>query len=146
MVDLVFNNKSWYKNLSENYLNEIISIVLDFLKIETGTVELSLNFVNSDKMRELNREYRDKDKTTDVLSFPLDDDKLKSYGIMPLGDIFVCPDFIKENHQNDIDEEVIRAIVHGLLHLLGYDHEIAENDAGRMLDFQEKILKRILNK
>ena len=78
-------------------------------------------------MRELNRSRRGIDRPTDVLSFPVDGSG-PTAGPRELGDVVVCPE-----HARDLTE----AVVHGVLHLCGYDHE---NDAGEMLALQGRVL------
>ena len=92
-----------------------------------GEGHLSLELVDADRIRELNLEHRDRDRPTDVLSFPLD-----GTGDVPgpreLGDVVICPE-----HTADLTE----AAVHGVLHLCGYDHE---TDAGEMLAVQDRVM------
>ena len=91
---------------------------------------LSVELVGETRIRELNREHRGKDEPTDVLSFPIDGAG-PAAGPRELGDVVICPE-----HTADIPE----AVVHGVLHLCGYDHE---TDGGEMLALQTKILRDI---
>ena len=96
--------------------------------MEEGHV--AIEFVDSDRIRDLNREFRGKDSATDVLSFPIDEDG--EIGVPPtqreLGDVVISP----------ADTEDLReAVVHGVLHLTGMDHE---TDDGEMLALQREIL------
>jgi probable rRNA maturation factor len=79
-------------------------------------------------MRELNREHRGLDEPTDVLSFPVDEGGSPA-GPRELGDVVICPE-----HTGDLNE----AVVHGVLHLCGYDHE---TDEGQMLALQDRIMR-----
>ena len=88
---------------------------------------LSLELVDEERIRELNRSHRGRDEPTDVLSFPIDGPG-PSAGPRELGDVIICP-------SQTID--VVEAAVHGVLHLCGYDHE---TDDGEMLALQERIL------
>ena len=88
---------------------------------------LSLALVSEDRIRELNREHRDRDQPTDVLSFPIDGAG-PAPGPRELGDVVICPE-----HTTDLTE----AAVHGVLHLCGFDHE---TDNGQMLDLQAQVL------
>ena len=88
---------------------------------------LSLELVDAERIRELNREHRGRDEPTDVLSFPIDGAG-PSAGPRELGDVVICPE-----HTEDLDE----AVVHGVLHLCGMDHE---TDAGEMLALQDRVL------
>jgi probable rRNA maturation factor len=91
---------------------------------------VAIEFVDSERIVQLNAEHRDKPTPTDVLSFPIDG--IEVVGAVPreLGDIVICPE-----HTADVRE----AIVHGTLHLLGMDHEV---DDGEMLALQAELLAR----
>jgi probable rRNA maturation factor len=93
-----------------------------------GDAHLAIAFVGAAEIRELNRVHRDRDRPTDVLSFPVDGDG-PAAGPRELGDVIVCPE-----HASDLDE----AVVHGVLHLCGHDHE---TDAGEMLALQDRVLE-----
>jgi len=87
------------------------------------------------------REYRHKDKATDVLSFPIDQDDIADNTFMPLGSIVISVDFVIEKakkYNHSTDAEMALLFIHGLLHLLGYDHE---NDAGEMREKEALIIK-----
>ena len=84
--------------------------------------------MDSERIRELNREYRGRDEPTDVLSFPVDE-AAPAAGPRELGDVIICPE-----HTEDLTE----AAVHGVLHLCGYDHE---TDSGEMLALQARVLE-----
>jgi probable rRNA maturation factor len=84
--------------------------------------------VDPERIRELNREYRGRDEPTDVLSFPVDE-AAPAAGPRELGDVIICPE-----HTEDLTE----AVVHGVLHVCGYDHE---TDSGEMLALQARVLE-----
>jgi probable rRNA maturation factor len=92
-----------------------------------GDGHLAIEMVGEERIRELNREHRGKDQPTDVLSFPIDEDEPVA-GPRELGDVVICPE-----HTTD----VVEAVVHGVLHLCGYDHE---TDEGRMLALQDEVM------
>ncbi|HVC85116.1 MAG TPA: rRNA maturation RNase YbeY [Solirubrobacteraceae bacterium] len=89
---------------------------------------LAIEFVGPARIRELNREHRAEDSPTDVLSFPIDGDTAAPAGPRELGDVVICPE-----HTVELRE----AVVHGVLHLLGMDHEV---DDGEMLVLQRELL------
>jgi probable rRNA maturation factor len=91
---------------------------------------LAIVLVDEAEIRRLNREHRDTDRPTDVLSFPVDAAE-PSAGPRELGDVIVC-----RVHTADLAE----AVVHGVLHLCGYDHE---TDAGEMLALQDEVMARL---
>ena len=86
--------------------------------------------VDAEQIRALNREHRGRDEATDVLSFPVDE---AGPAVEPreLGDVVICPEHT---------EDLIEAVVHGVLHLCGHDHE---TDDGEMLALQARVLDRL---
>jgi probable rRNA maturation factor len=86
-------------------------------------VELSLSFVDDDEMARLHERYMQEAGPTDVLSFPLDDDDVDESGVRVLGDVVVCPAVAARNNPDDPQAELRLLVVHGVLHVLGYDHE-----------------------
>ena len=86
--------------------------------------------MDADAIRALNREHRNLDRPTDVLSFPVDEGG-PSAGPRELGDVVICPEHT---------EDLIEAVVHGVLHLCGYDHE---SDGGEMLMLQRRVLEEL---
>ena len=95
-----------------------------------GDGHVSVELVDADRIRELNRRYRGRDEATDVLAFPVDEAGA-SAGPRELGDVVICPE-----HTHDLHE----AAVHGILHLAGYDHE---RDEGEMLALQEQVVQEL---
>jgi probable rRNA maturation factor len=95
-----------------------------------GDGHLSVQLVDEAHIRELNREHRDRDEPTDVLSFPIDGAG-PAPGPRELGDVVICPD-----HTVDL----VEAAVHGVLHLCDFDHE---TDDGEMLRLQASIIERL---
>lgn len=109
--------------------------------IELGNPEgeLSILLTDDTEMKQLNRKYRNSARTTDVLSFS------SSGGPGPeiLGDIVIAIPFVKRQAKrigNPFEREVLFLIVHGLLHLLGYGHELSKKEAGRMEIMQKKLM------
>jgi probable rRNA maturation factor len=98
--------------------------------IEDGHV--AIEFVDSERIAELNETWREKEGPTDVLSFPVDEDDEDLTGLpssqRELGDVFICPEHT---------EDLVEAVVHGVLHLTGMDHE---TDNGEMLAVQAEIM------
>lgn len=101
--------------------------------------ELHLHIVNESEIRRLNRMHRGKDKVTDVLSFPSGD--LPIFG--ELGDVLICFEQAERQAEGDIPLELCDLLVHGTLHVLGYDHEVPA-DAEVMFPLQDKIVGDIL--
>jgi probable rRNA maturation factor len=107
-------------------LEELCALALSSAGIEEGHV--AIEFVDEDRSRELNREYRHIDDATDVLSFGVDENG-DSAGPRELGDIVICPPRA---------EDLREAVVHGALHLSGMDHE---TDDGEMLALQSELMR-----
>ena len=107
-------------------VRELCVLALSSAGIEDGHV--AVEFVDAERIQDLNREYRQKDAPTDVLSFGVDEDGDPA-GPRELGDIIICPE-----HTSDLRE----AIVHGALHLTGMDHEV---DDGEMLALQAELMR-----
>jgi probable rRNA maturation factor len=96
--------------------------------------ELSVSLVTAGEMTDLHERYMRESGPTDVMSFPLDE-QLPDGGPRLLGDVVICPEVAASQNQ-DLDAELRLLLVHGILHLLGYDHE-GEEDRARMWERQE---------
>ena len=106
-------------------LRPAVAAALELAGVDEG--HLSVELIDEDRIRELNRVHRGIDRPTDVLSFPVDQ-AAATPGPRELGDVVICP-----AHTGDVRE----AAVHGVLHLCGYDHEV---DDGEMLALQDRVI------
>ena len=119
------------------------SFKIDTTKIEAicdvlTNKDIELLIVHNDEIQELNKEHRNMDKATDVLSFPLEFDMPN----MPLGSIVISLDFVEEKakeYSHTQEEEFSLLFIHGLLHLLGFDHEI---DSGEHRNKEEELINQ----
>jgi probable rRNA maturation factor len=119
--------------------SEIIDWFNDILLINSiAGVQLNIIFVTLPEIQNMNRKFRKKDKPTDVITFSMVEGKFTQYSYDMLGDIYVCPDFIKAKDS----KSVLRRLIHGLLHLLGNDHK-GESDLKKFIILEEKYLKLI---
>ncbi len=146
MLDLVFQNFTTDRSSGRNFFNKVLKASISELSLDAKKIEVGINLVGEDKIKELNSRYRDKDKVTDVLSFPLDDKIVERHGILALGDIFICLSFAKNEAKSEnvsIDKKLAQLAVHGFLHLLGYDHERSKKDAEKMFGLENKILNKL---
>ncbi len=116
--------------------------LLEEIAVSLTSKEIELIITDNSTITELNSEHRGKESPTDVLSFPIDDSFMDhSLNNIPLGSIVISEDFIKEkathfgHTQND---ELSLLFIHGLLHLLGFDHE---NDEGEMRKKEKEIIE-----
>ena len=124
----------------EKYLREIYPACEDY-----DSAEISLSFMDADEIRALNRDYRDVDEATDVLSFPMLDDAGEMMSpVLMLGDIVICPEEVSRLHPElSQTEGICLMIAHSFLHLLGYDHDTEESQAA-MWAKQDEISRKIL--
>ena len=114
--------------------------------------EVSVSFVDNEAIHKLNLEYREKDKPTDVLSFPMWEKEELSDGsaldghAVTLGDIIISAEKAKsqaEEYGHSLEREICFLSVHSILHLLGYDHETSDEDEVYMKTKQEDVLVKI---
>jgi rRNA maturation RNase YbeY len=108
------------------------------------SAQLSLTLVGKTRMRRLNRTYRQRDYATDVLAFPMQDASQSTMAFV--GDMVICvPVALAQASRfgNSPDEEILRLLIHGVLHLLGYDHETTEREAKRMKRKEQAIFHRL---
>ena len=124
-----------------NKLNRIVSIILDQEKMSDCVINLRL--LNDKEMKKLNMQFRQKDKTTNVLSFPNDDISVKQ--TKNIGDIAISVEYVKAEAKKEgktFDDHIIHMLAHGVYHILGYDHENNEN-AVIMENKEIQTLKKI---
>ncbi len=146
----------YIKNLQRSTKLDPRSIKRDLARalrlLDLSQTELSVVFVNSERMRRLNARYRGVDRSTDVLSFPLSDDSSSAKrhelpgGPAPLGDIVICvPKALAQAKQYGLTfrQEIRRLLVHGLLHLVGYDHELSPYQKKKMEKKERELLDAI---
>ncbi|MDD2238304.1 MAG: rRNA maturation RNase YbeY [Bacilli bacterium] len=123
------------------YLYQIIDRALN--KLELNNVSFSIILTDDQEVKTLNNRYRGIDNTTDVLSFALNDQGSINLPINLLGDIYISIPKMKEqaiNYETGEKRELSFLIIHGLLHLLGYDH-LNEEDEKIMISLQKELLK-----
>ena len=145
---LIANNTSEELDLDliTEKAQKTIEEVLRVEKIEENA-EVSLSIVDKDQIHILNRDYRDVDRPTDVLSFPMDEEGFDQDGnpILLLGDIVICLDVAKEqavDFGHTLEREIMYLICHSTLHLIGYDH-IEEADKKEMRAKEKEIMKNL---
>ena len=142
MVDYI-NNTDY--NVDINALNKVIEEVKKEEKLDN--IYFSVIFIDNEEIKKINKQYRNIDKETDVISFALEDDKTyPKLDFRMLGDIYISVDKIKsqakEYGHSELREECF-LLVHGLLHLLGYDHTKSLEDEKIMFDKQDIILSKV---
>lgn len=149
-------NVEKYNKFLEEYKEKIIKIIDEALKLNNINIEkayLGIGVVTPEEIHRLNKEHRNVNKVTDVLSFPMfTEEELKNISSVYLneeeisiGDIVICLDKIEkqaEEYGTGFSREMLYMITHGICHLIGYDH-IEENDKIKMREMEEKILLKI---
>ena len=117
----------------------LVALALKTLRGEgIGGAELSLSFVDEAEMEELHIRYMHEPGPTDVLSFPMDDGVERGGdGVRVLGDVVIAPSVAERNNPDDPQGELRLLLVHGILHLLGFDHE-KDDERAEMWARQER--------
>ena len=128
-IELIGLDRAETEGPSAVEMEELLALALSTAGISDGHV--AIQFVDEDRIRELNRDFRSIDAPTDVLSFGVDEDG-HAAGPRELGDIVICPE-----HTDNLRE----AVIHGALHLTGMDHE---TDEGEMLALQAELLRWVM--
>ena len=144
-MEILIKNQQKIIKINQRKIEEIIKKVLLHLKVDERT-EISVLFTDDKFIRTLNNKYRGIDKPTDVLSFSLQEGAVKSPEIesdKPLGDIIISAETAQrqaDTLNHSIEKELTVLLIHGLLHLIGYDHE-EEKDYKIMREKESEILK-----
>ncbi|MEG0549107.1 MAG: rRNA maturation RNase YbeY [Coprobacillus sp.] len=147
VIDFVYEDEK--KLCEESYEEQFLMIIqktLETLHIDDD-VELSCILIDDEAIHEMNRDYRDIDRSTDVISFALEDNEQFYVEGMPrsLGDIFISYDHAliqAQEYEHSLKREMCFLFTHGLLHLLGYDH-MNEEDESQMFGLQKQILEEL---
>ena len=126
-----------------------LKTITEVLKVENfnENAEVSLSIVDKDTIHKLNKDYRNVDRETDVLSFPMDEEAFDDEGnpIFLLGDIVICLDVARNQAAefgHSLGREMMYLICHSTLHLLGYDH-IEEDDKAKMRAKEKEVMKNL---
>lgn len=134
-----------------SYAGPVVEHLIDSKIIpvkKPGKIHVSLLICGDSRIRELNREHRDKDKVTDVLSFPAHDNLRKdrsAHSELFLGDLAIChPQTKRQAKEFNIGyfDEFIHLFFHGLIHLMGYDHEVSQQEEKLMEKWEQEALKK----
>ena len=148
------NLKKYNKFLGEyrEKINKIVEEALKLNNINIKKIYLGIGIVTSEEIHKINKEHRNVDRETDVLSFPMftgeelsniDDIYLEEE--LSIGDIVICLDVIEkqaEEYGTGFNREMLYMVTHGICHLLGYDH-IEGNDKIKMRNMEEEILSKV---
>jgi len=144
-VNVEINNKSWHKKIKspKKYFNLKLKKISEKIKFfNKKNITFTILLTNSSNMKKLNKKFRKKNKSTDVLSFPTFKKKINSIKekTIYIGDLAASYEIINSRSKKNFLTEFDKVWVHGFLHLLGYDH-IKNKDYNKM----NRVEKRILN-
>ena len=148
-VDVFSEEKAWSKKLKkkELFFKKICSFFPKKYQFSDKKVNFSLLLSNNKGTKKLNKDFRNKNKSTDVLSFPFNK-KTKISKITYVGDIIISYNFMdkpKSQNLKNFKEKVIKTFIHGFLHLLGFDH-VKNKDYKKMLNEEEILYKSVISK
>jgi probable rRNA maturation factor len=144
-MEILIKNQQKIIKLNQRKIKEIIRRILQYLKVDKE-IEISVLFTDDKFIRTLNNKYRGIDKPTDVLSFSLQEGAIKSPEVESdklLGDIIISVETAQkqaDNLNHSMEKELTVLLIHGLLHLTGYDHE-EDKDYKIMREKESEILK-----
>lgn len=144
----IVDKYNYFKDKNVDFFIDTLMYTLQKLNVQDALCSVILT--DDDEVHALNKTYRNIDKTTDVISFALNDNGFMPGPINVLGDIYISiPKMIEQAKEYGHSEkrEITFLAVHGLLHLLGYDHTLGEKEEKEMFDLQKEILneKGIIN-
>lgn len=147
-LEMSFQNDTELKEFDESFFEEVAKTIFNHLKLD-GYFIFEVNLVDLDIIHKINKEYRNIDRPTDVISFAFEDDYVGESKIIgnenlprDLGEIFICSEVCinqAKEYDHSLKREMTFLFTHGLLHLLGYDHmELADEVV--MFDLQDEIM------
>ena len=145
MEILTDNRQSKYK-ISQKKIKQTVQVILDALDFPEG--EISILFVDDPQIEELNRKYLNRQGPTNVIAFAMRDGEFSHLTPHLLGDVVISTDTIAREAQNSgitFERRINELLVHGILHLFGFDHEKSVQDARRMEKKSRELLKLIRN-
>jgi len=148
-VNVFSEEKAWSKKLKNQdlFFKKVCKAFPKKYKFSNKKVSFTLLLSNNKNIKKLNKDFRNKNKATDVLSFP-SDKKIKISKNTYLGDIIISYNFLDKPKSQDLKsfkEKVIKIFIHGFLHLLGFNH-IKNNDYSKMLREENNLYKLVKSK
>jgi probable rRNA maturation factor len=147
-MNLIFSDEHMPGQVVIDHMTQAAELCLREENLDPENAEISVTFVSSEEIHELNKVYRGKDCITDVLSFPQYEsmeEMEKVKGILCLGDVVICPEqalLQADEFGHSGERELVYLFVHSIFHLLGYDH-MEEEDKNEMRAQEEKIMSQI---
>jgi probable rRNA maturation factor len=147
-MNLIFSDEHMPGQVVIDHMTQAAELCLREENLDPDHAEISVTFVSSEEIHELNKLYRDKDSVTDVLSFPQYEsveEMNRVKGVLCLGDVVICPEqalLQADEFGHSGERELVYLFVHSVFHLLGYDH-MEEEDKNEMRVLEEKIMSQI---
>ncbi len=146
----LYDDQDYLDDRQKNLIYSVLELAAETLDLKDST-EMSVSIVDNDRIQEINRQYRDKDAPTDVISFAIEDETPGDFSLdfeafdipRQLGDIFISYEQAQaqaEDYGHSLKRELGFLAVHGFLHLNGYDHMTPE-DEEEMFSLQDQILE-----
>ena len=147
-IDVFSEEKAWSKKLKKEkfFFDKICNAFPKKYKFVNKKISLSLLLSNNKNIKKLNKEFRNKNKSTDILSFPFNK-KIKISKETYIGDIIISFNFMDKPKSQNLKifrEKVVKTFIHGYLHLLGFDH-IKNKEYKKMLNEEEKLYKSVIS-
>ena len=148
-INVFSNEKAWSKRLKKKkfFFKKICNAFPKKYRFLNKKISFSLLLSNNKNIRKLNKDFRNKNKSTDILSFPFNEtNKISKKGY--IGDIIISYNFIdkpKSQKFKIFEEKLIKIFIHGFLHLLGFDH-IDNKNYKKMLKEEDRIYKSVISK
>ena len=148
-INVLSEEKAWSIKLKkkEFFFRQVCSFFPKKYKFPNKKVSLTLLLSNNKSIKKLNKEFRDKNKSTDILSFP-SSKKIKIKKEIYIGDIIISLNFInkpKSQSKKIFKEKLIKTFIHGFLHLLNFDH-VKNKDYTKMLKEEKQIYQSVISK
>jgi len=148
-LNVLSEEKAWSNKLKkkEIFFNRVCNFFPKKYKFPKKKISLTLLLSNNRSIKKLNKKFRNKNKSTDVLSFPFSK-KIKPSKKSYIGDVIISYNFMnkpKSQNMKNFKEKIIKTFIHGYLHLLGFDH-IKNIDYKKMLIEEDKIYKSVISK
>ena len=145
-VNVLSEEKAWSKKIkkSQNFFDNICKKFPKKFRFLNKRAYLTLLLSNNKRIKDLNRKFRNKNKHTDILSFPFEQKKRNLKDIY-LGDIIISFNYMnktKNLNPKEFKQKTIKIFIHGFLHLIGYDH-VKEKDYKKMLHVEQKVFRSI---
>jgi len=148
-INVFSNEKAWSKRLKkkELFFDKVCKAFPKKYKFLNKKVSFTLLLSNNKNIKKLNKDFRNKNKSTDILSFPFNE-KIKISNESYIGDIIISYNFIDQPKSQDLKffkKKLIKIFIHGFLHLVGFNH-IKDKDYKKMLKEEDQIYKLVISK